>query len=187
MESSYTSDFRQPLSSQRSISSEGSRRSKASQRSVGRYKRTEGGVDESLFSKQKNDGRGSSAPAAVAKERKPSKVEMDSIVLTASDLDRIKRAAAPAGQYDESNDTQKQELEAAKAKARERKQRMLAMEEQRKAKQEKTDLELEDEERSKAVVSNAQHAREETLDAVKHMNSQVFLRHLRLICFIHFH
>ena len=50
---------------------------------------------------------------------------------------------------------------------------MLAMEEQRKAMQQKTDLELEDEERSKAVVSNAQHSREETMDAVKHMNSQV--------------
>ena len=173
MESSYKSDFRQPLASQRSVSSEGSRRSKASQKSVGRYKRTEGGVDESLFSASKTEKeRGFSAPAAT-KDRKPAKVEMDSIVLTTSDLHRIRRAAAPVGQFDDSADTSKQELEAAKTKARERKQRMLAMEEQRRAKLEKTDLELEDEHRSKEVVSNAEHAREETLDAVKHMNSQV--------------
>ena len=173
MESSYKADFRQPLPSQRSVSSEGSRRSKASQKSVGRYKRTEGGVDESLFSAPKSSERAASAPVTVQKTKKPSKIEMDSIVLTAADLDRIQRAAAPVGQYDDRDDSGKQELEAAKAKARERKQRMLAMEEQRRANQAKSDLEIEDEQRSKEIVGNAQHVREETLDAVKHMNSQV--------------
>lgn len=174
MESSYKSDFRQPLASQRSVSSEGSRRSKASQKSVGRYRRTEGGVDESLFSAPKTGERAASAPKVIAKTKKPTKIEMDSIVLTAADLDRIQRAAAPVGQFDDHNDSGKHDMEAAKAKAQERKQRMLAMEEQRKANQQKSDLELEDDQRSKDIVGNAQHVREETMDAVKHMNSQVW-------------
>jgi hypothetical protein len=176
MESSYKADYRQPLPSQRSVSSEGSRRSKASQKSVGRYRRTEGGVDESLFSASKTteDKRGSSAPPPPStKNKKPPKVEMDSIVLTTTDLDRIRRAAAPGGQTDDQDEYNRQEREAALAKAKERKQRMLAMEAQRKARQEKSDLELEDEQRSSSVVANAQHVREETLDAVKHMNAQV--------------
>jgi hypothetical protein len=175
MESSYKADYRQPLPSQRSVSSEGSRRSKASQKSVGRYRRTEGGVDESLFSASKTeDKRGSSAPPPPStKAKKASKVEMDSTVLTTTDLDRIRRAAAPAGQNDNQDEYTRQEREAALERAKERKQRMLAMEAQRKARQEKSDLEIEDEQRSSSVVANAQHVREETLDAVKNMNSQV--------------
>lgn len=102
---------------------------------------------------------------------------MDSIVLTTTDLDRIRRAAAPAGQNGEQDEYERQQREEALAKAQERKQRMIAMEAQRKARQEKSDLEIEDEQRSSSVVANAHHVREETLDAVKHMNSQVRSTH----------
>jgi hypothetical protein len=176
MESSYKADFKQPLSSHRSATSEGSGRSKtASQRSVGRYKRVQGGVDESLFGGEKSESRRSStANRAKDVERKaPSKVEMDSIVLTSNDLDRIRRAAAPVDQQDGQDDFDRKAREAVQEKARERKQRMLAMEEQRKARQEKSDLEIEDHERSQNINSNAAHTREETLDPVKNMNSQV--------------
>jgi hypothetical protein len=128
-----------------------------------------------LFSAAKTeDKRVSSAPPPPStKAKKHSKVEMDSIVLTTTDLDRIRRAAAPVGQNDGQDEYNRQEREAALAKAQERKQRMIAMEAQRKARQEKSDLEVEDEQRSSSVVANAQHVREETLDAVKHMNAQV--------------
>lgn len=171
MESSYKADYRQPLASQRSVSSGGSGRSKSTSKSVGRYRRSEGGVDESLFAVPKTE-RSASATRAEIIRKAPTKVEMDSIVLNASDVDRIRRAAAPiaSGLEDE---RLRQEREEAQAKARERKQRMLAMEAQRKAKQDKSDLDLEDENRSASINSNAEHVQDETLDPVKHMNSQV--------------
>eukprot|EP00292_Cryptomonas_paramecium_P033604 CAMPEP_0113680258 /NCGR_PEP_ID=MMETSP0038_2-20120614/11196_1 /TAXON_ID=2898 /ORGANISM="Cryptomonas paramecium" /LENGTH=510 /DNA_ID=CAMNT_0000598573 /DNA_START=67 /DNA_END=1599 /DNA_ORIENTATION=- /assembly_acc=CAM_ASM_000170 len=153
--------------------SAGSGRNKtASEKSVGKYKRSQGGVDESLFGGSKEEVRRQSSGGEIRRKPPVSKVEMDSTVLTNYDLDRIRRAAAPVG-HDAQTEEMRQQREAAMAKARERKQRMLAMEEQRKARQQKTDLEIEDEERGMAIKSNAEHVQEETLDAVKHMNSQM--------------
>jgi hypothetical protein len=180
MESSYKADFKQPMqpmASQRSISSVSSGRSKSSSKSMGRYRRSEGGVDETLFAVPKTE-RSASASRAELIRKAPSKVEMDSIVLNASDVDRIRRAAAPILGTGAEDERLRQEREEAQAKAKERKQRMLAMEAQRKAKQEKSDLDLEDEDRNASINSNAQHVYDETLDPVKHMNSQVHHLHV---------
>lgn len=136
----------------------------------------QGGVDESLF------GGGKQSQSNISKEKldkllneKPTHVETDSVVVTGSELARLRKLATVVDKADV--ERQRQEAEAAKAaaqaKARERKEKMIAMEAKRKANLAKSDLEVEDEGKMSNLLENAERARDEQLDDVKHMNQMM--------------
>jgi len=169
--------------SQRSVSSAGSGKSQAtaSSRSLGKYKRVggNGGVDESLFgptstdrSARPSEERVPRSQKSVRKLDKHEKVEMDSVVITQEEMERIRRAArAETLNQAESRRREEQEQRAAaQARAKERKEKMLAREATRKANLQKSDLEIEDEEQATMLNSNAEQAKLEQTDAVKQMN-----------------
>ena len=158
------------------LSQAGSRKSAGS-----KYKKVAGGsnVDEGLFAAGASVGK---APTAMKKgdinallTKKPAHVETDSIVLTGNDLNRLRNLATLV----DKSEIEKQRLEhesekaAAQKKARERKEKMLAMEAQRKANLAKSDLELEDDTKMANLLENAERARDEQLDDVKHMNQMM--------------
>jgi len=136
-------------------------------------------VDEGLFAAGASVGK---APTAMKKgdinallTKKPAHVETDSIVLTGNDLNRLRNLATLV----DKSEIEKQRLEhesekaAAQKKARERKEKMLAMEAQRKANLAKSDLELEDDTKMANLLENAERARDEQIDDVKHMNQMM--------------
>ena len=91
------------ISTQRSASSvksAGSAKSKNSDRSLGRYKKAGGGgADESLFGGQPA-AVGSAAPSRKVEQMRkgpPSKVEYDSVVITAQDLARLRIVSDTSG------------------------------------------------------------------------------------------
>lgn len=161
------------MSRQGSAASVGSRKSTARYKSVGA-----GGVDESLF----GGGKGPAQTGGMSKAKleklvneKPTHVETDSIVITGNELDRLRKLATVVNKAD--IERERQEAEAAKAaaqaKARERKEKMIAMEAKRKANLAKSDLEMEDESKMSNLLENAERARDEQLDDVKHMNQMM--------------
>mmetsp|Transcript_34468 Transcript_34468/g.67432 ORF Transcript_34468/g.67432 Transcript_34468/m.67432 type:complete len:509 (+) Transcript_34468:110-1636(+) len=143
------------------------------------YKKVGAGatVDDGLFGVT-----GAKAPTAMRKEdlntmlaKKPTHVETDSVVLTGSELSRLRSLATLVDRSELERQRKEEELvkQAAQAKARERKEKMIAMEAQRKANLAKSDLELEDETKMANLLENAERARDEQLDHVKHMNQMM--------------
>uniref|UniRef100_A0A6U4MPD9 Cilia- and flagella-associated protein 45 n=1 Tax=Hemiselmis andersenii TaxID=464988 RepID=A0A6U4MPD9_HEMAN len=142
------------------------------------YKKVAAGatVDEGLFAA------GTKVATAVKKDdlntmlaKKPAHVETDSVVLTGGELSRLRNLATlvDRSELERQRQEQEQEKAAAQAKARERKEKMIAMEAQRKANLAKSDLELEDETKMANQLENAERARDEQLDHVKHMNQMM--------------
>lgn len=129
--------------SQASVNSRGS---KNSQRSVGKYKKVNnsGDIDETLFgnngvqtglAKQHSSKR--TMPSAHVEQmmKKPvGKVDTDSVVITTSDLDRI-RVAASEKMRDPQSVREEEQREEMRKKALDRKKRMIAMDEERRAKE----------------------------------------------------
>jgi hypothetical protein len=167
-------------SSAGSVKSKGS---KASERSVGRYKKVSqaGGADESLFGAHGAKGGSDSGSRGQKLEQMtrqaPSNVNFDSCAITAQELARLRMAADPGAVGKSADDRLRAENMAAKVQAQEkakaRKEKMLAMEATRKAKLPKTDLEQEDENAMSQLLGSAQQAKDESLDMVKSMNRQV--------------
>ena len=140
----------------------GSAKSKNSDRSLGRYKKAGGGgADESLFGGQPA-AVGSAAPSRKVEQMRkgpPSKVEYDSVVITAQDLARLRIVSDTSGALTTEQRERAAEMEAkaaAQARAKERKDRMVAIEAKRKANAPKSDLELEDEENKAGLLDGAQ-------------------------------
>mmetsp|Transcript_33908 Transcript_33908/g.69989 ORF Transcript_33908/g.69989 Transcript_33908/m.69989 type:complete len:516 (+) Transcript_33908:130-1677(+) len=108
-------------------------------------------------------------------QKKPTHVETDSIVISNNDLDRLRKLATVVDKSDLERQRQNAESEKAalQAKARERKEKMLAMEAKRKANLAKSDLEIEDQAKMSNLLENAERARDEQLDDVKHMNQMM--------------
>ena len=77
----------------------GSVKSKNSERSVGRYKRVShtGGADESLFGSQPAAGSRKVEQMLRQPPAQGDKVEFDSVVITTSDLQRLRMAASAEG------------------------------------------------------------------------------------------
>merc|ERR1712216_204102 len=162
-----------------SVKSAGSAESKNSDRSLGRYKKAGGGgADESLFGGQPA-AVGSAAPSRKVEQMRkgpPSKVEYDSVVITAQDLARLRIVSDTSGALTTEQRERAAEMEAkaaAQATAKERRDRMIAMEAKRKANVPKSDLEVEDEENQAGLLDGAQRAKDENLDPVKLMNRQL--------------
>ena len=161
-----------------SMSRQGSAASIGSRKSTGRYKTVgQGGVDDSLFG-----AKASQPGSTISKERldkllneKPAHVETDSIVISGNELDRLRKLATVVNKADVERQRQEAEKakQAAQAKARERKEKMIAMEAKRKANLAKSDLEVEDEGKMSNLLENAERARDEQLDDVKHMNQMM--------------
>jgi len=160
------------------MSRQGSAASVGSRKSTGRYKTVgQGGVDDSLFGGGAKTNESSISKAHLDKllKEKPANVETDSIVITGNELSRLRKLATVVDRAEV--ERQRQEAEAQKAaqqaKARERKEKMIAMEAKRKANLAKSDLELEDEGKMSNLLENAERARDEQLDDVKHMNQMM--------------
>ena len=173
------------ISTQRSASSvksAGSAKSKNSDRSLGRYKKAGGGgADESLFGGQPA-AVGSAAPSRKVEQMRkgpPSKVEYDSVVITAQDLARLRIVSDTSGALTTEQRERAAEMEAkaaAQARAKERKDRMVAMEAKRKANAPKSDLELEDEENKAGLLDGAQARRDHVQrDLQNHRNTYEWL------------
>lgn len=135
------------------------------------------GIDDSLFAGSK-----AGRTATISKDsmnalmtKKPTHVETDSVVISTNDLDRLRNLATVVDKA--ALEQQRKEAEstraAMQAKARARKEKMLAMEAKRKANLVKSDLELEDETKMTSLLENAERARDEQLDDVKHMNQMM--------------
>jgi hypothetical protein len=154
----------------------GSRKSSSS----GRYKKVaeSHNVDDTLFAssaKKLNSFTSKTKEASLLMTKKPTAIQTDSIVLTAAELERLQKLSTVVDRSDlqrQRDEADKQKM-AAQSKARERKEKMIAMEAVRKAKLAKSDLELEDESKSEHIVNNAERARDEQLDDVKHMNQMM--------------
>jgi hypothetical protein len=160
------------------MSRQGSAASIGSRKSTGRYKSMgQGGVDESLFG-----GKAMAKSSTISKERleqlvaeKPTHVETDSVVISGGELSRLRKLATVVNKADVERERREAEAakQAAQAKARERKEKMIAMEAKRKANLAKSDLEVEDEVKMSNLLENAERARDEQLDDVKHMNQMM--------------
>lgn len=160
------------------MSRQGSAASIGSRKSTGRYKTLgKGGVDDSLFG-----GGAKTNESTISRDKldrllneKPAHVETDSVVITGNELSRLRKLATVVDKAEV--ERQRQETEAHKAaqqaKARERKEKMIAMEAKRKANLAKSDLEIEDEGKMSNLLENAERARDEQLDDVKHMNQMM--------------
>jgi hypothetical protein len=160
--------------------SERSHASLGSQKGVGRYKVVSRGgsnVDEALF------GHGNSGNArttgtihgdqlASLIREGPTKVQTDSLVISRSELERMRHAAtvnpleAAQARRKAAEDAQAE----AAAAARERKKMMQLKEEQRRLHAPKSDLELENEAANDELRRAFQRAKDEQNDDVKHMN-----------------
>jgi len=155
-------------------------RSDMSARSTGsrRYRTVSRGsnVDESLFGSAKGASPGGNVLGEEELARlvntKPSKVEVDSLVITTGELDRLRKAATvnPLQEKAAALERARAQREAAQAAAKERKKAMQAREAARKAALPKSDLEQEDADNAAAIVSAAQKAKDEQHDTVKEMN-----------------
>jgi len=142
---------------------------------VGRYKRVShaGGADESLFGSQPAAGSRKVEQMLRQPPAQGDKVEFDSVVITTSDLQRLRMAASAEGPgaADRRALAAEQAMKAdGQARAKARKEKMLAMEATRKANLAKSDLELEDEQTMSILQEGAQRAKDEDLDPVKGMN-----------------
>jgi hypothetical protein len=158
-------------------SAAGSVKSKNSDRSVGKYKRVSnnGGSDESLFGSQ---------PAAVCSRkvedmiRQPpaiqskSGIEFDSVVITTSDLKRIRLSAAPPDETEQrAREAERMKADGQARAAKARKDNMIYQ--QSKSKLPTSDLQKEDEETMSILQEGAQRAKDENLDPIKGMNRMI--------------
>lgn len=163
------------------MSRQGSAASIGSRKSTGRYKSIGAAIiDDSLFGGGQSLQHGQSS--SFSKDRldkllneKPSHVETDSVVITGNELSRLRKLATVVDKADVERQRQEEEASkaAAQAKARERKEKMIAMEAKRKANLAKSDLEVEDDGKQSNLLENAERARDEQLDDVKHMNQMM--------------
>jgi len=133
-----------------------------------------GGADESLFASQPAAASSRKVEQMLRQPPAPGdKVEFDSVVITNSDLARLRMAASAdgPGAAEQRAREQEQAMKAeGQARAKARKEKMLAMEATRKANLPKSDLEQEDEETMSILQEGAQRAKDESLDPVKNMN-----------------
>jgi len=161
------------------MSRQGSAASLGSRKSTTRYKSIGAAIiDESLFGgKGSQPGQSSFSKDRLEKllNEKPSHVETDSVVITGNELTRLRKLATVVDKADVERQRQQADVDraAAQAKARERKEKMIAMEAKRKANLAKSDLQVENEGKMSNLLENAERARDEQLDDVKHMNQMM--------------
>eukprot|EP00294_Goniomonas_avonlea_P002882 CAMPEP_0114556658 /NCGR_PEP_ID=MMETSP0114-20121206/9407_1 /TAXON_ID=31324 /ORGANISM="Goniomonas sp, Strain m" /LENGTH=531 /DNA_ID=CAMNT_0001741879 /DNA_START=109 /DNA_END=1704 /DNA_ORIENTATION=+ len=172
---------------ERSVNSVGSAGSRGSQGGKYRTLSRNSNVDESLFgTKPKSKSgrlRNLGGDAAIVSRdeinamlsRRPANVETDSLVITASELERLKHKATvnPLEERMRQKQMAEEERGRQQAAARERKKKMIQMEEIRKKNQPKSDLEMEAAAAGQGLLATAQQARDERLDDVKHMNQMM--------------
>eukprot|EP00960_Hanusia_phi_P041949 755234-Hanusia_phi.AAC.3 len=163
----------------RQPSRQGSTTSIGSRKSTGRYRSLgHGGADDSLFGKNGSQSHSSVKQISLSKiseSKKHAPVETDSIVITNSDLDRLRKLATVIDRDEMEKKLQEEREQRLReqAKARERKEKMLAMEATRRATMPKGDLEVEDEMKNTLLLESAQNATDEERDVVKHMNQMM--------------
>jgi hypothetical protein len=160
--------------------SERSHASLGSQKGLGRYKVVSRGgshVDEALFGHGntgsiKTTGTINGDQLASLIREGPTKVQTDSLVISRSELERMKNAATvnPLEAAQARRKAAEEAQAEAAAAARERKKMMQQKEEQRRLNAPKSDLELENEAANDELRRAFQRAKDEQNDDVKHMN-----------------
>lgn len=123
-------------------------------------------VQEELF--------GNRRKAASTKNAKQ-EIATDAVVLRASDIMRLKKAASAqsAAEIEEQQRAEREARLAREQAAQARKERMLAIEAERLKQQPVSDLEAEATVKANSVIERAQRARDEDHDDAKHMNSMI--------------
>jgi hypothetical protein len=159
-----------PPSTARSTSSVGSTASQSR-----RYRRVAGSsqVDNTLFGDSKGSIRGGAGVISRGSlSMLTSERDGDVVVLSRSELGRIKRSSEVTSREEEQERAAYQEIEKRKAleASRIRKEKMIRMEEERKRNAPKGELEVQMIGTKNKILEDAQRALDEELDDVKHMN-----------------
>jgi len=164
------------VASERTAGSRGSRASRTNYRVVSKTSN----VDESLFGA--NTGPNGADTTTISRKqieklvgKQPMPGNVESIVISDKDLQRMKTAAVIETAKDVAQRKKRMEAdkEARQRKSKERKEKMIQMEVERKKNAPLTETEKKQKKKSLGILAKAQSMLDEELDQVKHMNQMV--------------